>query len=324
MPRDYFWMAPSGSTLVSGSLIGDVQSALVAAGFLTGTVDGVFGRHTRDALAAFQADRGLPTTGPHGAGAVSDTTWPALMQSDAPSIFERCLQVTASFEGTGFTRVVGNFDGAGITWGIIGFTLANGELGRVLAAINSQHPDIIAVAFGADAADILSVSSPQTPLADKLRFADSVSLGSNKSGVAEPWLTHFKDLGSRPEVQAIQVGLARDRYWSIATADADNLGMHEELDLLLMFDVAVQDGGMGSKNRAQSAKARFAAEQPATARARRRIVAEVVADTVSDTFKNDVLTRKLAVADGSGTVHGGAYALDGWGFLDGETPVAIA
>src|SRR5690242_325125 len=123
MARDYFRRVPPGSQMVSGTLISDIQSSLAALGVPVGQVDGLFGGQTRDSLSAFQTSRGLPIT-----GTVSDTTWPALMRTDAPPIFERCLQVTAAFEGTGFTLVVGNFDGAGITWGIIGFTLVNGEL----------------------------------------------------------------------------------------------------------------------------------------------------------------------------------------------------
>ena len=69
------------------------------------------------------------------------------MRTPEPPIFERCLQVVASFEGTGFTLIEGNFDGAGLTWGIIGFTLRDGELGQVLSDINSRHPDLFSQAF---------------------------------------------------------------------------------------------------------------------------------------------------------------------------------
>ena len=35
-------------------------------------------------------------------------------------------------EGHGFTMVAGDFDGAGLTWGIIGFTLKHGEIQRIV------------------------------------------------------------------------------------------------------------------------------------------------------------------------------------------------
>jgi hypothetical protein len=70
-----------------------------------------FRRQTQDARSAVQSRQGFPAT-----GTVADTTWIFLMRSAAPSIFERSLQVTVSFEGAGLTQVVGNFDVAGITW----------------------------------------------------------------------------------------------------------------------------------------------------------------------------------------------------------------
>ena len=81
-------------------------------------------------------------------GKVDDETWQELMSSPAPDLRQRCLQITADLEGTGFTKAVGNFDGAGITWGIIGFTLSNGELGAVLTEIRSTHPAVFSAAFG--------------------------------------------------------------------------------------------------------------------------------------------------------------------------------
>ena len=46
-----------------GSLTADVQEELARRGYRPGPVDGVMGPATRDALAGFQRDRGLPTTG---------------------------------------------------------------------------------------------------------------------------------------------------------------------------------------------------------------------------------------------------------------------
>ena len=68
------------------------------------------------------------------------------MSSPAPDLKQRWLQLTADFEGTGFTKAVGNFDGAGLTWGIIDFTLLNGELGAVLKEIRTKHPAVFSEA----------------------------------------------------------------------------------------------------------------------------------------------------------------------------------
>lgn len=317
MARDYFDKPQTGLTPVSGTVVSDVQLALNAAGASLST-DGLYGGHTADALSTFQGSKGLATS-----GNVTDATWQALMRTDAPGMFERCLQVTASFEGTGFTRVVGNFDGAGITWGIIGFTLVGGELGKVLSVINQRNAHLIGQAFGRDADQIMAIAGSGTSADQKTAWANSISRGGTKYAVAEPWKTYFHDLGTYREVQQVQVERARDIYWTIAKSDVSQLGLADELDYLLMYDIAVQNGGMGSKNRLQKARAAIAAQKPRSAVAKRKIIATVVADTASAKYRQDVLDRKTTVAVGKGVAHGGKYDLSTWGFLDGEAPTSV-
>lgn len=318
MPRDYFRKAEPGFTIASGTIITDVQTALNASGAPAIDVDGLFGNQTEGALSAFQAGKHLPVT-----GTVSDSTWTALFQTTEPPIFERCLQVTASFEGTRFNGVVGNFDGAGITWGIIGFTLLNGELGAVLAAVNAENPALIEQIFGSNAAEIMRMTGPATNASEKLAWANSISRGSQNLSVAEPWQTCFRNLGAQREVQKVQIDRARDVYWKKALEDARNLGCLEELDLLLMYDTAVQNGGMDAQSRRPMVEERFRSQSPATEQEKRRIIAEVVADTASPQWRKDVLDRKIAIATGEGSVHGGKYNLTDWGFLDGFKPQSI-
>ena len=315
MARDYFKQKSPGFTGVSGTIITDIQKTLNAISGGNIQVDGIFGGQTVSALKSFQTARQIPVT-----GTVSDSTWSALMNTPEPPIFERCLQLVASFEGTGFTMAVGNFDGAGVTWGIIGFTLKGGELGKVLARISQLHPDLMARAFGQDAETVLDITGPGTSDSKKIAWADSISRGQNKYNLAEPWKTYFHDLGSFPEVQRIQIERAREVYWTIAKRDCNSLGMGEELDYLLMYDVAVQNGGMQSKSRLQNAKAAFQQQNPTTSKAKRAIVAKVVTDSITSQYKNDVRLRKTAIATGSGVVHGGKYDLSIWGFLDKKSP----
>lgn len=311
MRRVFFRKSSQGNIPSSGSIISSIQENLNAQSVVDIQVDGIFGAMTRAAVKAYQASAGLDPS-----GEVDKDTWRSLMRTDEPSIFQRCLQVTAHFEGTGFERAAGNFDGAGLTWGIIGFTLANGELGALLQKVNRDHPSLLARAFGSDAATILAVT--QLPRAERIAWGDSVSRGANKVAVAEPWRTYFHDLGTYREVQSLQVARAREVYWTIARRDAVSLGMEEEADLTLLYDVAVQNGGMESKGRRAKALARFSGLDAA---GRRRVVADVVADSASKRWREDVRRRKMAICDGSGTVHGGRYDFADWGILPGKKPV---
>ena len=68
------------------------------------------------------------------------STWTKLLGAQVPTTQARSLQLTAAFEGHGFTLAQGNRDGAGITWGIIGFTLKHGELSKIILKIFAEMP----------------------------------------------------------------------------------------------------------------------------------------------------------------------------------------
>jgi hypothetical protein len=76
---------------------------------------------------SFQTQQSLPLT-----GSIDDVTWTKVMNRPIPSVYERSLQLTSTFEGHGFSKVQGNWDNAWLTWGIIGFTLKHGEVGAIL------------------------------------------------------------------------------------------------------------------------------------------------------------------------------------------------
>ncbi len=315
MPRNFFKRSMDGSQGVGGSIITDIQASLNAVTAFDIGVDGAFGRQTEHAVTGFQTSRGLPVT-----GTVSDTTWAALMHSTEPPIFERCLQVVASFEGTQFTLIEGNFDGAGLTWGIIGFTVAHGEISSLLGDIQVKLPELLNQAFGHDTAELMEKLGPNASAQTRMDFANSIT--GPKFRVAEPWRSGFDSLGRQREVQRLQVGRARAKFWTeIALRDARDLGVTEELDLLLMFDIAVQDGGMRSKERLDSARERL--NPGMSGLDRRRTIAEVVVDTIDGPFKDDVRQRKICIANGRGTVHRGNYDLAIWGLADGFVPTSI-
>ena len=137
-----FKQSPPGFRSVEGPLIESVQSRLNAQGFNAGTADGVWGNHTETALRNWQQSHRMQPT-----GVLDDKTWKQLMRKTTPKLSQRALQLTGAWEGTGYGRANGNFDGQGITWGVVGFTWGNGELQRILNEVRAQHPAIFRAAF---------------------------------------------------------------------------------------------------------------------------------------------------------------------------------
>ena len=292
-----------------GELVRKVQLALTSQGFDPHGADGRFGKDTEAAVKTFQHASALEPT-----GRVDAVSWTKLLGSPIPSVQERSLELTATFEGHGFTLAQGNFDGAGITWGIIGFTLKHGELGKILLTVFDANPDLVRQAFGNATDELIQVLN--SPKAVQMQFADSISIGTSKTTIREPWRSGFTAFGEIPEVQALQLELADQDYGQPAAATANALGLTSELGRALAFDIHVQNGGIKLSAR-KEIDAALEETIITTEEELRVIIANAVADA-SSSFKEDVRARKLTIASGTGKVHGELFVLANWG-LD-ESP----
>lgn len=283
-----------------------IQNDLLRQGFGSGDplkfVDGDYGGRTQAAVQALQAARGLPVT-----GGVDAATWQELSADPLPSLFERCLQVTAAFEAHGFGLAQGNFDGAGITWGVIGFTLSSREIQSILATAERQAPGTLARLMGPLAAQWLAVTAK--PLKEQIAWADAMSSGPGKQGLPVEWRQAFARLGDEAGIKRIQLQRAYDRYFVPCAAAAAKLRLQSELGILLAFDVHVQNGGFKRDAIAQAAA--LPAVTPEAVH--REKLAEWVAHSARSQYRADVRSRKLTIARAQGTMHGAVYTLAAWG-----------
>jgi peptidoglycan hydrolase-like protein with peptidoglycan-binding domain len=292
-----------------GELVRKIQLALESQGFDPQGADGKFGGATEAAVKAFQQARSFEPT-----GRVDVSTWTGLLGTRIPNTQERSLQVTAAFEGHGFTLAQGNFDGAGITWGVVGFTLKHGELAKIILTVFDESPALVQQAFGNNTEELIEIL--KSPKAVQMRFADSISIGTTKAAIKEPWKSAFKAFGEMAEVQSLQLTLADKDYGQPAAETANELGLKTLLGRTLSFDIHVQNGGIKASARKDIDTA--LRETPSiTERELRVIIANAVADA-STSFREDVRSRKLTIAIGAGKVHGELFVLSNWG-LD-ESP----
>jgi len=232
------------------------------------------------------------------------------MNTSIHSTFERSLQLTASFEGHGFSKVQGNWDGAWLTWGIIGFTLKHGEVGGIVQEVAHLYSGLLAATFGDQAAVLLRMISASA--ADQEAWANSITHGT---AVIEPWHSGFEKLGDDPGVQAIQLAHASKHYFDPAQTTAAQFNLQTELGLALCFDIHVQNGGISADARqAIAKKLRDNMAEPS----RRVVIANAVADAALPQFQADVRSRKVTLASGAGIVHGESFTVSSWGL--GEFP----
>ena len=287
-----------------GESVRTIQQKLVDAGFDTKGIDASYGGGTVSAVQAFQQRHSLPVT-----GNVDDATWAALTNNaPIPSLAERCLGLTSTFEGHGYTLAEGNFDGAGLTWGIIGFTLKGGELSSIVNAAYKSDANLVRDCFGDCTDTLLKVLAE--PQDQQLAWADSVSSGKSKGNLAEPYKSGFRKLGESSLGQQLQQQHVEADYYQPALATAKKYNLTTELGIALCFDIHVQNGGIAKSVGEQvRAKTNYGMSEKAI----RTLIANGVADHASAAWREDVRTRKLTVATGEGTVHGVHYVLKNWG-----------
>lgn len=288
-----------------GEIVRTIQSGLVTRNLLSGGVDGIYGSKTARAISAFQQVNGLSES-----GNVDEETWTSLLGCPAPDVHERALGVTAAFEGHGYELAQGNFDGAGITWGIIGFTLKSGNIPKLIGGVQASHPELVEQAFGDETAMLLAVMSQ--PWNDQLAWANALTYGPGNATLVDPWRSHFWTFGSMPEVQASQRALVTSGYVLPAQATAQQYSLTSELGIALAFDIQVQNGGI----KADAATLIQNAGPQADEGSLRVLIANCVADAANAAYREDVRSRKLTLATGAGTAHGTSWVLANWGLID--------
>lgn len=302
----------------SGDEVRKVEQRLRELNFYNGSIDGVFGGGVQAGVKSFQNANGLPAD-----GVVGPRTWTALFpQSEppvAPSIAaepvaQRCLALTGAFEtSTGvpdcYCGLAGNFDGQGLSFGVLQWNLGQGTLQPLLLDMFTGHHAVAASIFHEQLDDLTNVL--QSSREEQLRWAASIQ-DPRRCTVFEPWQGFFKALGRTPEFQEIQVEHA-ERIRRNAASMCQRFGVNSERALALMFDICVQNGSIGAAvtMRIRADFDRIRSDDPASVEVSRlRAIANRRAEAASPAFIEDVRVRKLTIANGSGTVHNVPYDLE--------------
>lgn len=292
-----------------GMIARRIQLDLLRQGFFAPPADkfadGVYGNDTVGSLSRLHTARGLPAI-----GAVDATSWSQLTADALPTLFERCLSITAEFEGHGFGLLQGNFDGAGLTWGVIGFTLSNGEIQRLLADAETAVPGTLERVLGPLAATWPAKTA--LPKDQLLAWANTISLGADKSAVQPEWKQVFARLGDEPVIKRLQMQRAYDAYFVPAAATARRLGLDSELGMALAFDCHVQNG----RSRAQAVAELAPLKGTLPEAEMRQRLAPRVAELSAPRWRDDVRGRKTTLARGGGPFRRRQHALANWGLSE--------
>lgn len=304
-----------GST---GQDVRRIQQRLQELTLYRGPIDGIFGGGTESAVESFQKSQELAPD-----GIVGPRTWEALFPAQPmpaldllqQPVAQRCLALTGAFEtGAGvpdcYAGLSGDFDGQGLSLGVLQWNLGQGSLQPLLQQMVDLHrplaEDIFHEQFPIFMAMMLS------PQPEQMAWARSIQ-DPRRFQVFEPWRGLLKSLCRTPEFQAIQVRHA-SRIHDHAVELCAQFDLTTERAVALMFDILVQNGSISLLVKAQVQKdvaQMVKIDDPLQAEvARMRIIANRRAAACRPEYAEDVRRRKLTIAEGKGTVHNIYYDLE--------------
>jgi len=165
---------------------------------------------------------------------------------DDKSLLELCLKVSGGFEsGTGpsYTSLTGNFDGQGMSAGILQWNAGQGTLQPLVAAIgNAMGWDKAKTFFSSD---IQQFSTLAPAAAIQWCLAHYIAAGSKNldPGAAAKWVSFL----SQPESIAAQVQIASNGVLGHAKREVAAYApdyVNDTRPYAFFFDLVTQEGGM--------------------------------------------------------------------------------
>lgn len=245
----------------------------------------------------------------------------------------KAVRITSTFE-TGragsFGGLTGNFDGQGVSFGLMNFAWKAGSLLTLLKTFLRRNPAAFADVFGADAkrfqevvlaarADLDNPKKLHRDIDRQMEFARNVLNDANKN-VREPWRSYFSRLEYDPDFRRIQVeavrkAATRARYW------CQYFGLKTERSFAFMFDLVTSHGGAwlnakkfkGGRRALLRAMIQKAKEDVGRVNLLEietlGVIASMIADVSDERWRERVRARKLWFVNGSGKVHGKSWDL---------------
>ncbi len=288
-----------------------IQARLKELGHYRGPVDGDFGGGTESAIKSFQKAKRLEVD-----GVVGEQTWTLLFAEEIPtpsilqkSLAYRCLALTGAFETNTpvpdcFAGLSGDFDGQGISFGVLQWNLGQGTLQPLLTEMNRKHAKLLRALLHNNYT--LFVTFLKADRADQMAWARSIQ-DPIRHTIFEPWRGLLKGLGRMPEFQEIEAAHAETIFQS-AQKLCRSYQLWSERAVALMFDIIVQNGSISNIVRAQILhdyeKIDPDLDEESAEVARMTMIANRRAEAANPRWVEDVRTRKLCCARGQGRVHG--------------------
>lgn len=257
----------------------------------------------------------------------SGVTWSDSLTVDDRKAIGIALNITGSYEGnTGWGNISDNFDGQGLSLGLLNQNLGQGSLQPLLIRMRDRHPEALKSLFSATHLKSLlgmlsqwekgskGLPEPRTlSILDEPRDAEALSINSDSvqwakdnlydgSSFDPAWKKELTALAEHPDYVSYQIATA-EGYHQKALGYQARIGIKEFRAYLMLFDIVVQNGSLYEDDLTDY-EAWVKANPKATSTAKLKKLVELRVRHVREQYKNDVRNRKNTIIDGTGTVHG--------------------
>jgi len=253
------------------------------------------------------------------------------MSLQARRSFAVALSISGHFEGrTGWANLTNNFDGQGLSAGLLNQTLGTGSLQPLLSQMRSDHSADFTSSFSSANDASISAMLTQWQANKSINALDSnddwrptekiysLSAMTSSTNASVQWASgelyksngEFKDdwklqlqtLLQKPTYVSIQVSAA-EKIHSKALSYVSRVVIDDLRTYLLMFDIVVQNGSI-TEARFKEWEAAVLAEKLTSVNAILKKLVEIRLQDTLPQWVPDVRSRKYALIDGAGSVHG--------------------
>ena len=278
------------------------------------------------------AEAGSASTEPfvHAALDFSSVTWPVNLTEKDQAAIAIALNISGSFEGmSGWGNISGNFDGQGVSLGLLNQNLGQGSLQPMLIRMRERHPAVLGALFTPEHLKSLmgmlaqwekdfgtaSFSGRLSLLVYSMGTADAGIMSANDASVLwartnlyagahfEPvWKAELVALAQSPEYVSLQIGAALHLHDSAVDYQV-RIAVFELRAYLMLFDVVVQNGGIYPED-LEEYDAYVKKNPKATSAQKLEELLRLRLRHVRPQYVKDVRSRKRTIINGTGIVHG--------------------
>ncbi|MEG2289496.1 MAG: SH3 domain-containing protein [Clostridium sp.] len=223
--------------------------------------------------------------------------------SPSDAVVNIAKNITKQFEVGISNQIAGNFDGQGLSLGYFQWCIGQGTLQPLLNRMDRQYNSEMRVVFGSNYDTVHNMILDTSE--NQLKWAKSINNSTNK--IVEPWYSQFVSLSKDKNFISIEQD-AEVYMVKQAMIICDKYKLKTVRGFALALDIVVQNGSINSEA-TKTIDIAIAKTPNMTEKNLLGVIANAVADS-SPNNTEDIRSRKMAIVNGKGIVHGEMLNLD--------------